>query len=108
MSYTRSCAYSRPMYRPSPIITASDITRPFVKSILARMRAVSTSRPSSTNRVCFSAPAVRQDDPFDLPRSRRAFVIGDHRVHQSGGVLANHGHRRMDVAGGTRIALLRH
>jgi hypothetical protein len=45
---------------PRPIITASLITRPWVMSMLRRMAAGSTSRPSSTARDCFSAPAIRQ------------------------------------------------
>ena len=113
MSYTRSCAYSRPMWRPSPIITASDITRPLVRSMLARIFAASTSSPSRTKRVCFSAPAIRQnasgsDDPLDLPRPGRALVVGDHRVHQRRRMLAHHRDGRVDVARRDRIALLRH
>ena len=38
-----------------------------------------------------------QHDPFDLPRPRRALVVGDHRVHQRGSMLSHHGGRGMDV-----------
>jgi class 3 adenylate cyclase len=46
---------------PRPIITASLITRPLVMSMLRRIAAGSTSRPSHhRDAICFSAPAIRQ------------------------------------------------
>src|SRR6476659_1214738 len=89
-------------------MTASLITRPPVRSMLRRIAAASTSSPSTMARACLWAPAMRQHDPLDLPGAGGAFVVGDHGVHQGGGVLAHHGDRGVDVAAGDRVALLRH
>ena len=66
------------------------------------------NKPCLLERTGREAKGLRQHDPFDFPRTRRTLVIGDHRVEQRGRVLPNHRDRRMDVARGDRIALLRH
>ena len=59
-------------------------------------------------RAGHQAERLGQHDPFDLPRAGRALVVGDHRVHQRGGMLAHHRDRGVDVAARDRVALLRH
>ena len=98
---------------PSPIITASDMTRPLVMSRLARIRSASTSRPSSTKRVCFSAPAVRQKvsgstihsishGPVERSWSATIASISAAACWRTTEIA------RVDVARRDRIALLRH
>ena len=49
-----------------------------------------------------------QNDPFDFPRPRAAFVVGHHGVHQRRDVLAHNADGGVDVAAGDGVALLRH
>ncbi len=82
-------------------------------SMFERILSASTSSPRKheprlLQRAGDQAERLRQHDPLDLPRSRRALVIGDHRVHQRRRMLAHDRDRGVDVAARDRIALLRH
>ena len=64
--------------------------------------------PGLLQRTGHEAERLREHDPLDLPRPGGPLVVGDHGVHQRGGVLADHGDGGVDVAAADRVALLRH
>ena len=102
-----------PSSAPSPIITASDMIRPLVMSRFSRIFFSLTCRPSTTKRVCASAPAdsmkisgsaIHSISHGPVARSWSSTM----RFQQRGDELLHHRGLRGDVDRRDRVALLRH